>query len=67
MVFAYLDPVGELHAGEGVTELVLDDGGAHIDQPSVGYHTKLLHLIYSNRMFNINRNIQVLICGTTRI
>ena len=39
-----LDPVGELHAGEGVAELVLDDGGAGVDQPGVGDNTELLHL-----------------------
>ena len=44
---ALQDAVGavrEIEAGvEGVAELVLDDGGAGVDEPGVGYHPELLH------------------------
>ena len=38
-------PVGEVEAVvERVVELVLDDGGAGVDEPRVGDHPELLHL-----------------------
>jgi hypothetical protein len=40
----YRDTVGEVHAGEGVAELVLHDHGAGVDQPGVRDHPELFHL-----------------------
>ncbi len=52
-----LDTVGELRGGEGIAELVLDDGRAGVDEPGVGNHTKLLHL-HNFRLRNMSNLAQ---------
>ena len=37
-------PVGELYPREGVVQVVLDDGGAGVDQLRVGDHAELFDL-----------------------